>query len=131
MNEYLSSKMDVFSGDKGLFAPHIPTKLERSGQKIIHMEIGKPDFDTPKAWVCACGPMHPGAPQQHALPGLPDVLRETVAAQQDTGVGVFDLEIIRIGEGFDPHALDALYDAGAALEPGPFWWRVTTGMKFA
>ena len=50
MNEYLSSKMDVFSGDKGLFAIYdISTKLERSGQKIIHMEIGKPDFDTPKA----------------------------------------------------------------------------------
>ncbi|MBK6388751.1 MAG: sugar phosphate isomerase/epimerase [Rhodoferax sp.] len=60
-------------------------------------------------------PNAPGAPQQHLL-GLPDVLRETVAAQQDTGVGVFDLEIIRIGEGFDPHAWDALYDAGAALK---------------
>lgn len=55
-----------------------------------------------------------GAPQQHLL-GLPDVLRETVAAQRDTGVGVFDLEIIRIGDSFDPHTWDALYDAGAAL----------------
>ena len=59
-------------------------------------------------------PNAPGAPQQHLL-GLPEVLRETVAAQRDTGVGVFDLEIIRIGEQFDPHTWDALYDAGAAL----------------
>ncbi len=43
------------------------------------------------------------------------MLRETLAAQQDTGVGVFDLEIIRIGPDFDPHTWDALYDAGAAL----------------
>lgn len=55
-----------------------------------------------------------GAPQQFLI-GQPEVLRETVAAQRDTGVGVFDLEIIRIGEHFDPHTWDALYDAGAAL----------------
>ena len=60
-------------------------------------------------------PNAPGAPQQFLL-GRPEVLRETVAAQQDTGVGVFDLEIIRIGAEFDPHTWDALYDAGAALQ---------------
>ena len=60
-------------------------------------------------------PNAPGAPQQHLL-GDPQVLRETRAAQQDTGVGVFDLEIIRINEGFDPHTWDALFDAGAALQ---------------
>lgn len=60
-------------------------------------------------------PNAPGAPQQHLL-GLPDVLRETLAAQRDTGVGVLDLEIIRIGDHFDPHTWDALYDAGAALQ---------------
>lgn len=60
-------------------------------------------------------PNAPGAPQQHLL-GLPEVLRETQAVQRDTGVGVFDLEIIRIGGQFDPHTWDALYDAGAALK---------------
>jgi sugar phosphate isomerase/epimerase len=60
-------------------------------------------------------PNAPGAPQQHLL-GLRDVLRETLAAQRDTGVGVLDLEIIRIGDHFDPHTWDALYDAGAALQ---------------
>ena len=60
-------------------------------------------------------PNAPGAPQQQLL-GRLEVLRETLAAQRDTGVGVFDLEIIRIGEQFDPHTWDALYDAGAALK---------------
>lgn len=55
-----------------------------------------------------------GAPQQQLL-GRPDILRETSAAIKDTGVEVFDLEIIRIGSQFDPHAWDALYEAGAAL----------------
>jgi sugar phosphate isomerase/epimerase len=59
-------------------------------------------------------PNDPGGPHQRLL-GLPDVLRETLAAQKDTGMGVLDLEIIRIGDKFDPHTWDALFDAGAAL----------------
>jgi sugar phosphate isomerase/epimerase len=59
-------------------------------------------------------PNAPGAPQQHLL-GQPEALRETLAAQRDTGVGVFDLEIIRINADFDPHTWDALYDVGAQL----------------
>ena len=60
-------------------------------------------------------PNAPGAPQQHLL-DQPQALRETLAAQRDTGVGVFDLEIIRIGESFDPHNWDALYEVGAQLK---------------
>jgi sugar phosphate isomerase/epimerase len=59
-------------------------------------------------------PNAPGAPQQHLL-DEPQALRETLAALRDTGVGVFDLEIIRIGADFDPHRWDALYDIGARL----------------
>lgn len=59
-------------------------------------------------------PNAPGAPQQFLI-GRPDVLRETLAAQKDTGVGVFDLEIIRIGENFDPAVYRPLLDVGAAL----------------
>lgn len=59
-------------------------------------------------------PNAPGAPQQHLL-DQPAALREALAAQKDTGVGVFDLEIIRINEQFDPHTWDALYDVGAQL----------------
>ena len=60
-------------------------------------------------------PNAPGAPQQHLL-GHPAALREALSAQKDTGVGVFDLEIIRINEAFDPHTWDALYDVGAQLQ---------------
>ena len=60
-------------------------------------------------------PNAPGAPQQFLL-GRPELLKETQAAMADTGVGVFDVEIIRIGETFDPHTWDALYDACAALK---------------
>lgn len=56
-----------------------------------------------------------GAPQQFLI-GQPEVLRETLAAQRDTGVGVFDVEIIRIGEDFDARTYLPLLEAGAALK---------------
>lgn len=60
-------------------------------------------------------PNAPGAPQQFLL-DRPQALRETQAALADTGVGIFDVEIIRIGADFNPHTWDALYDACAALK---------------
>ncbi len=60
-------------------------------------------------------PNAPGAPHQWLI-GQPEVLRETLAAQRDTGVGVFDLEIIRIAAGFDLRTYLPLLEAGAALK---------------
>jgi sugar phosphate isomerase/epimerase len=60
-------------------------------------------------------PNAPGAPQQFLI-GQPDSLRETLAVQKDTGVGVFDLEIIRIAEGFNARAYLPLLETGAALK---------------
>lgn len=59
-------------------------------------------------------PNAPGAPQQFMI-GKPEVLRETLAIQKATGVRVLDLEIIRIGEGFDPQRHVPLFEIGAAL----------------
>ena len=59
-------------------------------------------------------PNGPGAPFQ-TLIGDAAVLRETQAAMRDTGVGVYDLEIIRIGEHFNPADHVALMDIGQTL----------------
>lgn len=55
-----------------------------------------------------------GAPQQHLI-GDAVALRETRQRIRDTGVGVFDLEIIRIGSDFDATRYVPLLEAGAAL----------------
>jgi len=60
-------------------------------------------------------PNAPKAPQQHLI-GNPQALKETLAAMNDTGIGVFDLELIRINESFDAHTWDALYEIGAQLK---------------
>lgn len=62
-----------------------------------------------RLWVNATA-----APDQALLCDA-SVLRETHAACRDTGVGVLDLEIVRIGEGFDPRFYLPLFEAGAAL----------------
>ncbi len=54
--------------------------------------------------------------QQQFLIGKPEVLRETLAVQKDTGVELLDLEIIRINEGFDARTYLPLLEAGAALK---------------
>ncbi|MCE1185097.1 MAG: TIM barrel protein [Rhodocyclales bacterium] len=59
-------------------------------------------------------PNQAGAPQQHLI-GLPDVLRATRAAMAETGVGVFDLEILRIGAGFRLDDCLPLLEVGAEL----------------
>lgn len=60
-------------------------------------------------------PNAPGAPHQPFI-GNAALQRETLARMADTGVQVYDLEIIRIGEQFDPNTHRPLLDAGAALK---------------
>lgn len=59
-------------------------------------------------------PNGPGAPYQ-SLIGDASVLRETQAVMRDTGVGVYDLEIIRVGEHFDLSQHRALMEMGQTL----------------
>jgi sugar phosphate isomerase/epimerase len=66
----------------------------------------------------ACGirilPAAPGGVHHALQPGSP-LLRETLARSDASGVRVLDLEIIRIGAGFDAHAYAAFFEVGAAL----------------
>lgn len=55
-----------------------------------------------------------GAPCQRLLDD-PAMMRETLARVRATGVGVYDLEIVRIGERFDPRACMSLLEAGVTL----------------
>lgn len=59
-------------------------------------------------------PTSPGGPH---YPLMTDVAmkRETLAAMHDTGVRIFDLEVLRIGEAFDPRDCSAFLATGAEL----------------
>jgi sugar phosphate isomerase/epimerase len=60
-------------------------------------------------------PNAPGAPFQELI-GNAALMRETLARMADTDVGVFDLEIIRIGEVFDAKVHVPLLEAGSQLK---------------
>src|SRR5881398_3138811 len=53
--------------------------LEAKGRDIIHLEIGEPDFDTPRNIIdAACDALHQGVTHYGPSAGLPE-LRETIA----------------------------------------------------
>jgi len=60
-------------------------------------------------------PSVPGGTWQ-PLTSDPGLLRETRARLRDTGVGVLDLEVIRIGADFDPGAYTTFLEVGANLQ---------------
>jgi sugar phosphate isomerase/epimerase len=66
---------------------------------------------------CAGLRLLPAAPNTRAYPLMEDaaMLRETLARIADTGVGIFDLEIIRIDENFDVSDFQSFFDVGARL----------------
>ncbi len=54
-------------------------KLEAAGKKVIHLEIGEPDFDTPQNIItAACKALHEGYTHYGPAAGLPE-LREEIA----------------------------------------------------
>lgn len=59
-------------------------------------------------------PASPGGPA-YPLMDDPAALRETLGAITDTGIGVFDLEIIRVGEAFMPSDYLAFFEVGQKL----------------
>ena len=62
--------------------------LERQGKQIIHLEIGEPDFDTPKNIVeAAVSALHKGWTHYGPSAGLPE-LRQAIAQEVSSSRGV-------------------------------------------
>lgn len=63
-------------------------ELESRGRHIVHLEIGEPDFDTPKPVVAAgCAALRAGATRYTPALGLP-ALRQAIARFYDQQYGV-------------------------------------------
>src|SRR5438552_2945631 len=80
--------------------------LERQGKEIIHLEIGEPDFDTPKNIVEAgVQALHQGWTHYGPSAGLPD-LRQAIAeyVSRSRGVEVASDEVVVVpgGKGAGP-----------------------------
>ena len=90
--------------------------LEREGHRVIHLEIGEPDFTTPKNIIdAACNALHNGYTHYSPSPGIME-LREAVAEHisRTRGVAV-DPEQVIITPGAKPIIF---YSILALIEPG-------------
>ena len=75
--------------------------LERQGKEIIHLEIGEPDFDTPKNIIEAgVQALHEGWTHYGPSAGLPD-LRQAIAeyVSRSRGVEVASDEVVVVPGG--------------------------------
>jgi aspartate aminotransferase len=91
--------------------------LEASGKKIVHLEIGEPNFDTPEH-IKVAGAQALMADHTHYTPsaGMP-ALRTVVAeyAARFRGIAPFAMENVIVGPGCKPLVWNIL---SAVLEPG-------------
>lgn len=90
-------------------------ELERSGRKIIHMEVGEPDFDTPAhIKEAAKQALDKGMTKYTPSPGIPE-LREAIAEHfAKQGIDITAKNVI-----VTPGAKHAIFCAlAAALDPG-------------
>src|SRR5438105_5172633 len=98
--------------------------LERQGKKIIHLEIGEPDFDTPKNIVEAgVGALRQGWTHYGPSAGLPE-LRHAIAEEvgRSRGVKISDDEVVVVpgGKPIIFFVILALADAGdEVIYPNP------------
>ncbi|HZE12247.1 MAG TPA: pyridoxal phosphate-dependent aminotransferase [Chthoniobacterales bacterium] len=75
--------------------------LEAQGRDIVHLEIGEPDFDTPRNVIdSACDALHKGFTHYGPSAGLPQ-LRETIAqyVSETRGVDVSPDEVVVVPGG--------------------------------
>jgi aspartate/methionine/tyrosine aminotransferase len=98
--------------------------LERQGKEIVHLEIGEPDFDTPKNVVdAAIGALNHGWTHYGPSAGLPD-LRQAIAEEvsRSRGVTVKSDEVVVVpgGKPIIFFSLLALADVGdEVIYPNP------------
>ncbi|NQS97944.1 MAG: pyridoxal phosphate-dependent aminotransferase [candidate division Zixibacteria bacterium] len=91
--------------------------LEAKGREIIHLEIGEPDFDTPKNIIeAAVDAVRGGYTHYNPSPGYPD-LRQAIADDINTrrGVNYYDLENVVVTPGAKPIMFFSLL---ATVNPG-------------
>lgn len=89
MKNYFNDKVNGSPKQKGLFEIYaIASQKERAGEKVIHMEIGRPDFDTPKTIKeRAIKALDEGVVHYTELSGL-DELRRAISEREKAKTGL-------------------------------------------
>jgi aspartate/methionine/tyrosine aminotransferase len=77
--------------------------LEAQGREVVHLEIGEPDFDTPKHIIeAACQALHSGYTHYTPSAGIPQ-LRQAIAEEISRTRGVpYDMDNVVVTPGGKP-----------------------------
>lgn len=125
--EYITSgRMESlpFSGIRAVMEK--ATKMEQAGEKIIHMEIGRPDFDTPekikKAAYASLEAGHVFYTSNYGTPQLRKAIAEWENARNGTAYDPSEV-LVTVGVGEATYAAMAAFlgDGDEVLVPDPVW----------
>ncbi|MSR48344.1 MAG: pyridoxal phosphate-dependent aminotransferase [Planctomycetes bacterium] len=99
-------------------------ELERQGRSIVHLEIGEPDFDTPKHIIdAACDALRSGKTHYGPSTGLPelrDAIAEDFTARRGVKVNADQVTVLAGGKPAIFFPFLALLDEGdEAIYPNP------------
>jgi|SRR5680860_82638 len=79
MKKIFADRMSLLGTETAFEVLAKAKKLESQGKDIVHLEIGEPDFNTPKNIIdAACLALNSGYTHYTPAPGIPEV-RETIA----------------------------------------------------
>lgn len=79
MKKVFADRMSLLGTETAFEVLAKAKKLEAQGKDVVHLEIGEPDFDTPKNIIdAACLALTSGYTHYTPAPGIPEV-RETIA----------------------------------------------------
>ncbi|MGQ9788180.1 MAG: pyridoxal phosphate-dependent aminotransferase [Candidatus Hadarchaeaceae archaeon] len=120
-----AKKMDSIPPSSTLKVLALAKELERSGRRIIHMEVGEPDFDTPThIKEAAKQALDKGMTKYTPSPGIPE-LREAIAehsAKQGIDITAKNVIVTPGAKHSIFCALAAALDQGdEVLIPSPCW----------
>ncbi len=122
----LSKRMEKISGSGTIRMLEIAKELEQRGQRVIHLEVGEPDFDTPRhIKEAAIRAMNEGFVKYTSSKGIPE-LREAIAwdIRRRTGAEVNSNQVLVTPGGKHSilcAALSLINPGDEVLIPVPVW----------
>jgi aspartate aminotransferase len=120
----LASRMDSIGTETAFEAAARARALEATGRSVIHLEIGEPDFDTPRnVREAAKAALDAGATHYPPFAGIPDLraaIAEDAAARKGFPIEPSQVFVTVGGKGVMVYAILALVDPGdEVIVPDP------------
>ena len=120
----LSERMSHLGTETAFEVLNQARALERQGKDIVHLEIGEPDFDTPKNIIdAAVNALHKGWTHYGPSAGFPDLrqaIAEEVSRSREVAVDSDEVVVVPGGKPIIFFTLLALIDSGdEVIYPNP------------